>query len=64
VISNIKSPDFGKFKMSLVLPDQITESVVERVKRNNDPEEQARRLEAAAERLARRVEGSQGRGVA
>jgi hypothetical protein len=64
VISNVASPDFGKFKMRLILPNDITEAVVERVKRNNDPAVQAERLHAAAERLARRAGSSGGRGVA
>ena len=68
VISNIKSPDFGKFKMRLILPDDITEAVVERVRNNNDPAFQASKLEASAAKLAARTgvstSGDDGRGVA
>jgi hypothetical protein len=64
VISNIKSEDFGKFKMRLILPKDITESVVARVRHNNDPVTQAEKLEASAARLAGRAASSDGRGVA
>lgn len=57
VIDKISNPDFGKFKMGIVLPEQINENVLERVRRSNDPDTQAAKLVAAAAKLA-------GRGVA
>lgn len=55
VIANVASSDFGKFRMNMILPDDVNETVLERIKKSNDPEVQAARIEASAAKLDARV---------
>ena len=58
IIDNINNENFGCFHMKMILPENLTEAVVDRVQRSNDPETQAARLEAAAAKLAGRAVAS------
>ena len=55
IIDDHMSKDFGKFKMKLIHPKNITERVLARVEESNDPERHAAALERAAARLAAKL---------
>ena len=51
IITDVKSADFGRFKMKLIHPDQVTEAVLARVAASNDPTRQQQALADAAARV-------------
>lgn len=55
VITNFNSPDFGKFYLNLIHPKEITEKVLDRVNRSNDPTRQADALERAIAKVAAKI---------
>lgn len=55
IITKLTSPDFGKFYLNLIHPKDITEKVIDRVARSNDPTRQAEAIEAMVAKVAAKM---------